>query len=328
MTSSTARRPSPLDPARRQLLAGAGAGGALALLPAVAAFAQREGVQVGPPSRMSALAPSSEQVEAQSAQEYRQLLEQARQKNKLALPTHPQVIRLNYISQRLRQFAPMWNERAASWNWEINLIGSDQINAFCMPGGKIAFFWGILDKLKLSDAEVSMIMGHEMTHALREHAREQMGKQAVTGLGISALSAIFRLGTAGQQVAGGFGQLLGLKYSRDDETEADLIGLELAARAGFDPNAALSLWNKMESLADNGAPPALLSDHPSNPDRMSTIERNIPNVNGLYQRAPKPECTFGPPGVPSNSVCPAAMPPRNTNQNYPADGAGYRRNER
>ena len=321
MTASpNSAAPSLADPLRRRLLAGA----ALAALPVAGAFAQREGVQVGPPSKMSALAPSAEEVEAQSAQEYRQLLQQAGAKNKLALPTHPQVIRLNYISQRLRQFAPMWNQRASGWQWEVNLIGSDQINAFCMPGGKIAFYWGILDKLKLSDAEVSMIMGHEMTHALREHAREQMGKQQATGLGIAALSAIFRLGQVGQQVAGISGQMLGLKYSRDDETEADLIGLELAARAGYDPQAAISLWTKMENLASNGAPPALLSDHPSNPDRMSTIERNIPNVVGLYQRASKPDCTFGPPGSPSNAVCPSAMPPRsNQQQSYP--GGGYRR---
>ncbi len=312
---------SQVDPTRRRLLVGA----ALAALPVASAFAQREGVQVGPPSKMSALAPSSEEVEAQAAQEYRQLLQQANAKNQLALSTHPQVIRLNYISQRLRQFAPMWNERAANWQWEVNVIGSNQVNAFCMPGGKIAFYWGILQKLELSDAEVSMIMGHEMTHALREHAREQMGKQQATGLGIAALSAIFRLGQAGQQLAGMGGQMLGLKYSRDDETEADLIGLELAARAGYDPNAAISLWTKMENLANNGAPPALLSDHPSNPDRMSNIERNIPNVIGLYQRAPKPDCTFGPPGAPANSVCPSAMPPR---ANQPSTPDNYRRNGR
>jgi Zn-dependent protease with chaperone function len=326
MTASPKLAAPLANPARRRLLSRAGAGVALAALPGASAFAQREGVQVGPPSQISALAPSAEQVEAQAGQEYRQLLQQASAKNKLAYPTHPQVIRLNYISQRLRQFAPMWNPRASGWQWEVSLIGSDQVNAFCMPGGKIAFYWGILDKLKLSDAEVSMIMGHEMTHALRDHAREQMGKQTATNLGITALSAIFRLGQAGQQLAGMGGQMLGLKYSRDDETEADLVGLELAARAGYDPNAAISLWEKMEAQSNNGAPPALLSDHPSNPDRMSTIRRNIPNVIGLYDRAPKPDCSFGPPGAPATS-CASAMP-RPARSGQAEGGDNWRRVER
>jgi len=301
-----ADRSSSPDSSRRRLLAGLGAGAALAW-PGLSAFAQREGVQVGPPSRMSALAPPSDQVEAQAAQEYDKLLQDARSHNQLALPTHPQVVRLDYISRRLRPFASMWNARAANWQWEVNLIGADQINAFCMPGGKIVFYWGLLDKLKLTDAEVSMVMGHEMTHALREHAREQMGKQQATDIGLTAITSLFRLGDVAQQMAGMGQQLLSLKYSRDDENEADLVGLELAARAGYDPNAAVSLWNKMMNLANNGAPPALLSDHPSSPDRMANIERNIPDVLGLYERAPKPDCTFGPPGSPNNAACIAAL---------------------
>jgi Zn-dependent protease with chaperone function len=282
-----------VDPSRRRLLAGAGAGLALAL-PGATAFAQREGVQVGPRSKFGAIVPA-EQFEEQAAQAYRELLQEAHRNNLLALPIHPQLIRLVAISTRLRPFAAMWNERATHWAWEVNLIGSPKINAFCMPGGKIAFFWGILTKLKLTDDEVAMVMGHEMTHALREHGREQMGKQAATRSAIGLLADILGWGNAGRQMAGMGGQLLSLKYSRDDETEADLIGLELAARAGYDPNAALSLWRKMES-ASNGAPPAFLSDHPSNPDRLGQIAANIPRVQGLYNRAPKPEQRFGPPG--------------------------------
>jgi len=297
--SPTARCPLPqpgADPRRRRLLAGLGAGALLGSLPA---WAQREGVQVGPMSRMSALSPPSEVVEQQSAQEYYQLLQQARARNLLALPQNPQLPRLVYISQRLRVFAPMWNERAANWQWEVNLIGSKSINAFCMPGGKIAFFWGILTELRLEDDEVAMVMGHEMTHALREHAREQMGKQMATEGLIGLGAAILGLGAAGRQMAGMGGQLLSLKYGRDDETEADLIGLELAARAGYNPESALTLWRKMEAVG-NSSPPAFLSDHPSNPDRMSKIEQNIPNVMGLYQRAQRPDRHFGPPGPPAS----------------------------
>ena len=287
--------PLPMQPARRRLLQAAGAGAVLAL-PGAGSFAQpaREGVQVGPRSHFESLVPASE-LEAQAARGYQELLVQARRKRLLAEPVHPQLRRLVAISMRLRPFAAMWNERARNWQWEVNLIGSPQVNAFCMPGGKIVFYWGILTKLKLSDDEVAMVMGHEMTHALREHGREQLGKQVATQAGIGLLAGLFGWGYAGRQVAGMGGHLLSLKFSRADETEADLIGLELAARAGYEPRAALSLWRKMEA-ASKGAPPAFLSDHPSNPDRLTRIAASIPSVQGLYERAPKPEQRFGPPG--------------------------------
>ena len=290
---------SPTSMSRRRALAGLGAGVALAL-PGVAAFAQREGVPVGPRSQFDGLV-SAATIEQESAGEYHALLQQARQKNLLAEPVHPQLIRLTYIAQRLRPFATMWNERARDWQWEVNLIGTPEINAFCMPGGKIVFFWGILTKLALSDDEVAMVMGHEMTHALREHAREQIGKQMATRGLIGLGAEIFGWGSTGRQVAGAMGQLATLKFSRDDETEADLVGLELAARAGYDPQAALSLWRKMEA-ASRGAPPAFLSDHPSNPDRLAVIARNIPRVQGIYNRAQKPDRRFAPPGAPAKGV--------------------------
>ena len=283
---------TPSDPDRRRLLK-AGAVGAVLALPGVAALAQREGVQVGPRSHFESLVPAAE-IETQAARGYADMLAQARAAHKLAPPDHVQVRRLVLISSRLRPFAGMWNERAAGWKWEVNLIGSPQINAFCMPGGKIAFYWGILSKLQLSDDEVAMVMGHEMTHALREHGRSQIGKQVATQGTIALLAGLFGWGYAGRQAAGVGGSLLSLKYSRDDETEADLIGLELAARAGYTPQAAISLWQKMQA-ASMGAPPGFLSDHPSNPDRLRVIAANIPRVQGLYDRAPKPGTRFGPP---------------------------------
>jgi Zn-dependent protease with chaperone function len=284
--------PTP-DPTRRRLLASAAAGAVLAL-PGVPVLAQpREGVQVGPRSKFESLVPAAE-IEAQAAQGYHQMLAQARAAHRLATPDNVQLRRLVMISQRLRPFAGMWNERAVGWQWEVNLIRSTQVNAFCMPGGKIAFYWGILSKLQLSDDEVAMVMGHEMTHALREHGRAQIGKQVATQGTIALLAGLFGWGYGSRQVAGAGGRLLSLKFSRDDETEADLIGLELAARAGYMPQAAISLWRKMEA-ASQGAPPAFLSDHPANPDRLRVIADNIPRVQGLYARAPKPDVRFGPP---------------------------------
>lgn len=283
---------SPADPARRRALRAAAAGGLLAL-PGAAVLAQREGVQVGPRSQFESLVPAA-QIEAEAARGYHQMLAQARAEHRLATPDNVQLRRLVTISERLRPFAGMWNEHAAGWQWEVNLIRSPQVNAFCMPGGKIAFFWGILSRLQLSDDEVAMVMGHEMTHALREHGRAQIGKQVATQGTIALLAGLFGWSAGSRQVAGMGGRLLSLKYSRDDETEADLVGLELAARAGYQPQAAISLWRKMEA-ASRGAPPAFLSDHPSNPDRLRVIAANIPRVQGLYDRARKPDSRFGPP---------------------------------
>lgn len=235
-----------------------------------------------------------EQVEQAAAQQFRQMAREAQQKNQLAPPDHPQLLRLRAIAQRIIPFAPAWNPRARDWKWDIQLFGSAQINAFCMPGGKIAFYWGILSKLQLSDDEVAMIMGHEVAHALREHARERMGKQAATRLGANVVSSLLGLGQLGDMAVGMGAQLLSLKFSRDDETEADLVGLELAARAGYNPEAGVTLWQKMLQ-ANKGAPPEFMSTHPAGDSRIQDIQKVLPKVMPLYAKAPKPERLFGPP---------------------------------
>ena len=153
-----------------------------------------------------------------------------------------------------------------------------------MPGGKIAFYSGILEQLKLTDDEVATVMGHEVAHALREHARERMGKNAATGLGAGLLSQALGLGQVGQTVTNYGAQLLTLQFSRSDESEADLVGMELAARAGFDPRAGVSLWQKMAATS-KGAPPQWLSTHPSGSTRIADIETNLPKVMPLFVRA-------------------------------------------
>ncbi len=275
---------------RRVLLRQLGAGAAWAT--GFAAWA-REGVEVGPPSLLTQLV-SEQQVEQAAVRQYAAMLGQASQRHALGPQGHPQVQRLRAIAQRIIPHTFEWNPRARDWRWEVNLIGSKQINAFCMPGGKIAFYWGILDQLKLSDDEVAMVMGHEMTHAVREHAREQMGKTIATRGAIELGSAFLRLGNGARLAADMGGQLLTLRFGRADETEADLVGLELAARAGYDPKAGITLWQKM-AAASKRAPVELLSTHPSGPTRIGDIERNLPKVEPLYARAAKPEFRFGPP---------------------------------
>jgi predicted Zn-dependent protease len=245
----------------------------------------QEGVNVGKNSAFSKLVPA-DSVERSALQNYQQMLQQAATNNALAPADNAQLKRLRGIAQRLIPYAIPWNERARQWQWEVNLIGSTQINAFCMPGGKIAFYSGILKTLQLSDDEVAMVMGHEIAHALREHARERMGKNAATGIGASVLTQLFGLGQIGQTVTNYGAQLLTLEFSRSDESEADLVGMELAARAGFDPRAGVTLWQKM-GAANKNAPPQWLSTHPSGSTRIADIEANLPRVMPLYQRAQK-----------------------------------------
>jgi predicted Zn-dependent protease len=245
----------------------------------------QEGVNVGKNSAFTNLVPA-DTVERSAGQEYAQMLQQAAAKNALAPADNAQLKRLRGIAQRLIPYAIPWNERAKQWKWEVNLIGSSQINAFCMPGGKIAFYSGILKTLELNDNEVAMVMGHEIAHALREHARERMGKNAATGIGASLLSQVLGLGQIGQTVTNYGAQLLTLEFSRSDESEADLVGMELAARAGFDPRAGVTLWQKM-GAASKGAPPQWLSTHPAGSTRIADIQANLPRVMPLYERAKK-----------------------------------------
>ncbi|MDR2299713.1 MAG: M48 family metallopeptidase [Comamonas sp.] len=249
-------------------------------LPQGAALAQ---VDVGNASYLRRLIPA-ETLETSSADEYQKLLQQAKAQGALAGSDNAQLQRLRTIAQRLIPHTAQWNDRARQWRWEVNLIGSKQINAFCMPGGKIAFFTGIIDQLKLSDDEIAMIMGHEMAHALREHSREQLAKNQATSLGISLGAQLLGLGDISSAAARFGGQLLSLKFSRNDESEADLVGLELAARAGYNPQAAVSLWRKMgEATGASGI--GFLSTHPTGPDRIRQLESNVPRVMSLYEQA-------------------------------------------
>jgi len=248
----------------------------------------REGVNVGGNSVFAKVVPA-EQVEQQAQLQYSQMLSQADSKRALAPKDNAQLQRLRGIARRIIPFALDWNPRARNWQWEVNLIGSTQINAFCMPGGKIAFYTGILDQLKLSDDEVAMVMGHEIAHALREHARERMGKgaatQGIARLGGALASSFFGIDPrVTDAIASGGANLLTLEFSREDESEADLVGMELAARAGFDPRSGVSLWQKM-GAASKGAPPQWLSTHPAGSRRIADIEANLPKVLPLYERA-------------------------------------------
>ncbi len=247
---------------------------------------RRDGVDVGTSSQVRKLVPA-EKLEEAAGQQYGEMMRQAAAKNALAPDNHPQVVRLRAIAKRILPYAPRFNPRAERWQWEVNLIGSKQLNAFCMPGGKIAFYTGIIDTLKLTDDEIAMVMGHEIAHALREHARERIAKSGLVDGAAWLASQIFagsKYGGLIQLGAQGAADLSKLSFSRDDESEADVVGLDLAARAGFDPRAGVTLWEKMGAM-NRGAPPQWLSTHPAGKNRIKEIERHLPEVMPLYEAA-------------------------------------------
>ena len=241
-------------------------------------------VDVGPSSSARKFVPA-EELENAASQQYAQLLADARSKGALAPTGNPQLQRLQRIATKLVPQTAQWNDRAKGWRWEVNLLSSKQINAFCMPGGKIAFYTGILDQLNLTDDEAAMIMGHEMAHALREHARARIAKSQGTGMLLSLGAQLFGLGQLGDVAANLGTQLLTLKFSREDETDADLVGLELSARGGYNPQASVSLWEKMGRAGGGAGGPNFLSTHPSGPQRIQQLQANVPKVQGLYERA-------------------------------------------
>ncbi|MFM8756141.1 MAG: M48 family metallopeptidase [Limnohabitans sp.] len=272
-TPSPAPKPHRWQARRAFLLAA----GAAAAAPALSQ------VEVGSSSGIRKLVPA-ETLENAARQQYSQVLAEARAKGALAPDDHPQLQRLHAVARRLIPHTAQWNSRSRGWQWQVNLIGSKQINAWCMPGGKIAFYTGILEELRLNDDEVAMIMGHEMAHALREHARERLAKTQATGIGLSIASQLLGLGALGDVAANLGTQLLSLKYSRDDETESDLVGLEIAARGGYRPEASVTLWQKMQS-ASGGGGPNFLSTHPSGSNRIQELQANLPKVQHLYEQA-------------------------------------------
>lgn len=229
------------------------------------------------------LLPSST-VNDMSAQSYTQTLQEAGKKNTLNADK-TLLTRVKTISNRLIAQVGVFRPDASQWKWEVNVEKNDQLNAYCMPGGKIMVFSGLADKLNASDDELAAVIGHEIAHALREHGRERMSQAYVQQFGLQALASLIG-GTAGSMAAQGAGlgsQLLfALPNGREQEREADRMGLELAARAGYNPQAAVTLWQKM-SAANKEAPPEFLSTHPASANRIKDLQALIPSVMPLYQ---------------------------------------------
>lgn len=229
---------------------------------------------------------TSEQIEKEAAQEYAQLMAQA-QKKGLLNHNPQQVQRVRAVAARLIPQVGVFRPDAVKWKWEENVLTSKDINAWCMPGGKIAVYTALLERLNLTDDELAAVMGHEIAHALREHARERMGRQLATQTATAVGSIALEIFTGvhiDPELTGTVSQaVFVLPNSRENEQEADIIGVELAARAGYDPRAALTLWQKM-AQASSGGPPEWLSTHPSNETRIRELQVYVQKVMPLYEK--------------------------------------------
>ena len=237
--------------------------------------------------RKQLLLVSSEDMDKMSAQSYAKLTNEAQKKG--ALNTDPALTeRVRKIATRIEPQTGVFRRDAPKWKWEVNVVSTEELNAFCMPGGKIIFYSGLITRLKLTDDEIAIVMGHEIAHALREHSREQVSQAMAAQTAIGIGTALLGLGGGSAELGNTvYDTLIATKFSRVDESEADRIGLELAARAGYDPRAGVSLWKKMMSASQGGQQPEFLSTHPAEANRIQQIESLLPTVMPLYEAARK-----------------------------------------
>jgi predicted Zn-dependent protease len=228
---------------------------------------------------------SSQQLDQMAAQSYAKLQSDASRKGVLN-QDHAMLQRVRTIANRLEPQTAVFRRDAPGWKWEVNVISSNELNAFCMPGGKIMVYSGLINQLRLTDDEIAIVLGHEISHALREHSREQVSHAIAAQTAIGVGAALFGLGEGSADVANaGYEALIATRFSRTDESEADRIGLELAARAGYDPRAGVTLWQKMINASQGGRPPEFLSSHPAEASRVQQIQALLPTVMPLYDAA-------------------------------------------
>ena len=238
-------------------------------------------------NRQQLMMASQSEVERLSAISFNEQNKKAQEK-KILITSGPQYDRLINIANRLIPQTAHFRDDTQKWNWQLSLINAPILNATCAPGGKITFYTGIIDQLNLNDDEIAAIMGHEIAHALREHGRERlsqaMAQSAITNIALAAAGGYGAQINAANQVAQ---YVLVLPNSRQHESEADAIGVELAARAGYNPRAAISVWQKMMKATKGKNPPEFLSTHPSGETRIEQLSALMPSVEPLYRDAPK-----------------------------------------
>lgn len=236
--------------------------------------------------RQQIMTVSSSEMKKGAVKAYSQVLAEAKKKGNLN-PSKKQLKLVRNIANRLTPHTKFFRKDAPKWKWEVNVIKSKQLNAWCMPGGKIAFYTGIIEKLNLTDGEIAAIMGHEIAHALREHGRERASQAQMQNVGLAVLGALTGVGNVGMGAAATVMNVtLTLPNSREHEIEADRMGVELSARAGYNPYDAVRVWQKMKKISKGGQP-EFLSTHPSNSSRIKDLKKYAKRVNHLYLAAKK-----------------------------------------
>ncbi|MFM0211458.1 M48 family metallopeptidase [Paraburkholderia sediminicola] len=228
----------------------------------------------------------SPMLEAQAAQEFNEIVYGAQHANSLYGDTDAHVTRVQSIVDKLIPYSLKWNERAKNWKWDVAVVRSPDIRMYCLPGGKIVVYSGLLDRVRLNDNELGMLIGHEIAHALREHARERLGELQASQLDSSGtIPQLFGLADLGAAPLGIGSRLLEMKYEPTDETEADVIGSDIASRAGFDPRAAVTLWDKLATATRSNRDQGFIYVHPYTPARRQDIIKRLPDMLPLYAKA-------------------------------------------
>ena len=259
------------------------------LLPMMALLAGCQSVNTTQPgavgvARNQNMMVSSATINRSAEKAYAQVIAEAQKKGQLNRDAG-QLQRVRAIAGRLIPQTGAFRSDAPGWRWEVNVITSKDVNAWCMPGGKIAFYTGLIERLQATDDEVAAVMGHEIAHALREHGRERASQAVAQGIGIAVAGAVLGISGGAQDLTQMVLDLtFNLPNSRTDEVEADRIGVELAARGGFDPRAAVSLWEKMSKTGGSSGP-NFLSTHPSHASRISDLRGYSERVMPLYEAA-------------------------------------------
>ncbi len=238
-----------------------------------------------PTGRTQLMLVSENQAIAYSRQAYNNTVADLSQEGKLI--TDPAITRrVQRITDNLIEQAWIMRPVTRNWEWEVKVIDDpEQINAWCMAGGKMAVYTGLMEKLDLTDDELAQVMGHEISHALANHTAEQMSVAMATSLGLGVIS----VASDKPEQAAALGAIaatlaIQLPNSRTAESEADRIGIELAAKAGYDPRAAVTLWEKM-ARAGGSTPPEFLSTHPSPVNRQENLRKLAEQMMPYYEQA-------------------------------------------
>ncbi len=240
--------------------------------------------------RQQAMVVSDEQAAAESSQSYSQLIRDAGKNN--TLDDDPaQLARIKSITDPLIREAIALRPNTGGWNWEVHVLKSDEVNAWCMAGGKMAIYTGLLTKINPSDDEIAAVMGHEISHAVLSHQAEKLSRNRMQQVGVTAgvlAGTLFGMNLSGlAPIANSVADVgLQLPNSREAETEADTVGLKLAAKAGYNPEAAVSLWSKMLQV-EGASAPEWLSTHPDTRARLAHVREEAKKLMPVYEDALK-----------------------------------------